>query len=57
VISRDEKPVGFVCVGASPFTGYQSHEPGRRILHDLGDTNRELTSLRERLHELGQSVE
>jgi hypothetical protein len=39
------------------FTGYKSHEPGLRLVRGLSDANRELSTLREQLRELGISVE
>jgi hypothetical protein len=39
------------------FTGYQSHEPGLRLAQRLNDANRELSTLREHLLQLGVDVE
>jgi hypothetical protein len=39
------------------YTGYKSHEPGLTLLLGFRDVNRELTTLREQVRELGLSVE
>lgn len=39
------------------FTGYKSHEPGLRLAQRLNDANRELSTLREHLLQLGVDVE
>jgi hypothetical protein len=39
------------------FTGYQSHEPALRLVHRLRDADREVSTLREQLQELGVDVE
>ena len=39
------------------FTGYQSHEPALRLVHRLRDADRELSTLREHLLQLGVDVD
>jgi hypothetical protein len=39
------------------FSGYQSHEPALRLVRRLRDADRELSTLREQLRELGVDVE
>jgi len=39
------------------YSGYKSHEPGLRLARALYNADRELSTLRERLRELGRSVD
>jgi hypothetical protein len=39
------------------FTGYKSHGPGLWLVRRLQDVNRELSTLREQLRDLGHGVE